>query len=113
MKRDWQEKMVEVRFVGHHARSNAVLGISSEGLKVGMAAKRLSEKERWSMEGWGDLCGLPWDGKSRRPQSDRDGDELPRLPPPIPDLPVGRAFYVQKKDVNLTGFRQDAKGVRR
>lgn len=56
LKRDWEEKMIEVRFVGHHARSNAVLGISSDGLKVGMAAKRLSEKDRWNLEGWGDLC---------------------------------------------------------
>ena len=110
-KRDWEFRMIEVRFVGHHARTNAVLGISSEGLKVGIAVKRLSEKERWDSSGWNELCGYPWDVNSKRQQSDREGDEPPpRLPPPIPELPFARAFYVQRKDVNLHGFREGCKG---
>lgn len=110
VKRDWEYKLVEVRFVGHHARSNAVLGLSSEGLKVGMAVKRLGIKERWSFDGWSELRGLPWDVNSKRQQSDRDGEETPRLPPPIPDLPMSRAFYVQRKDVNLYGYSEGCKG---
>eukprot|EP00435_Cladocopium_sp_Y103_P054970 s324_g18.t1 len=47
---DWEQINVPVRFVGPHARTNSVMGLSSEGLKMGQAVKRLSYDRRWSKE---------------------------------------------------------------
>ena len=60
-KRDWQPKMVEARFVGHHSRTPSIIGLTPNGVVYGQCAKRLPREERWPIEGWGQLKGLPWD----------------------------------------------------
>ena len=102
----------------HHARTNSVLGLSEEGLKIGLAANRVSLADRWSKEGLDELCGFPWDLKSKTgmkegthrlplPSADRS-----RLPPPVQDLPDSRAFYVKKAAVEKHGYTAGCKGMR-
>ena len=107
-----------VRFVGHHARTNSVMGLSSDGLKIGLAVKRLPPSQRWSTDGIEELAGFPWDLASRT--GVREGTHLrpalpsvgrARLAPPTPDLPPdARAFYVRKADVERHGFTDNCKG---
>lgn len=100
----WQERLTKVRFVGHHSRTNAVLGLAGDGLHVGSAVKRLSEDDRWSRAGLEDIGALPWDLKSRASQDAgtrlvEQAEKRVRLPPPPPETPDARAFYVTKKDI--------------
>ena len=63
LKRDWEARMVPVRYVGHHNRTASVMGLTPEGVKLGSGVSRLPEQQRWTLEGWSDLKGLPWDLK--------------------------------------------------
>ena len=62
-RRDWEPQLIEVRYVGHHARSGSVMGLTEDGVKFGSGVKRLASGERWLKEGWDKLRGLPWDLK--------------------------------------------------
>ena len=46
-KRDWKPRMTEVRFVGYHSRTGALLGLTRDGLKIGTRVSRLPALERW------------------------------------------------------------------
>ena len=116
---DWEAMAVPVRFVGHHARTNAVMGLSEDGLKIGQAVKRLPEDKRWTLDGLDELRGYPWDVKSRSrvsegshvPRLPAPSRDVPRIPPPIDVLPsLGRAFYVMKTDVEKHGYTDGCKG---
>ena len=112
-KRDWEQRMIEVRYVGHHSRSGAILGLTPGGLRVGAAVRRLGEDLRWKSEGLEDLGGLPWDVKKRAAgERLESGQRAPRLPPPAPDTPDARAFYVQKKDIDRFGYSEDCRGCK-
>ena len=112
-KRDWEQRMIEVRYVGHHSRSGAILGLTPDGLRVGAAVRRLGEDLRWKSEGLDDLGGLPWDVKKRAiGERLESGQRAPRLPPPAPDTPDARAFYVQKKDIDKFGYSEDCRGCK-
>ena len=67
---DWEPMSVAVRFIGHHARTNSVMGLSEDGLKIGQAVKRLSMDQRWTQDGLEELTGYPWDVKSRARSSE-------------------------------------------
>ena len=60
-KRDWEPRLIEARFVGQHARTGAMLGLTADGVIYGRLGRRLPAEERWSLEGWDSLKGLPWD----------------------------------------------------
>ena len=60
-KRDWQPRMVEARFVGHHSRTQSIIGLTPDGVVYGQCAKRLPREERFPIAGWNELKGLPWD----------------------------------------------------
>ena len=62
---DWEPMSVAVRFVGYHARTNAMIGLSEDGLKLGQAVKRLSKEQRWTKEGLDELVLYSWVVKSR------------------------------------------------
>ena len=51
-KRDWQPRMVEARFVGHHSRTQSIIGLTPDGVVYGQCAKRLPREERWPIAGW-------------------------------------------------------------
>lgn len=108
-KMDWEPRMVPVRYVGHHARTGAVVGLSADGVKVGQVAKRLPTSERWSFDGWEDIKGLPWDTNPDRREAPAElGEPGVALPAGAPaaaeDRPFEkRNFYVKKTDVAKYG----------
>ena len=104
-KRDWEQRMIEVRYIGHHSRSGSILGLTSDGLRLGAAVRRVGEGLRWRSDGIEELAGLPWDVKRKTPGVPREsGERAPRLPPPVPETPDARGFYVQKKDITEHGY---------
>ena len=52
---------MEARYLGHHARTGAMIGMTADGIVCGRLGRRLPEAERWDQTGWHDLKGLPWD----------------------------------------------------
>ena len=61
VKRDWEPRLIEARYLGQHARTGAVIGITADGIVCGRLGRRLPEAERWDQTGWQDLKGVPWD----------------------------------------------------
>ena len=61
VKRDWEPKLIEARYLGQHARTGAMIGITTDGIVYGRLGRRLPEAERWDQTGWQDLKGVPWD----------------------------------------------------
>ena len=53
--------MQEGRYLGHHGRTGALLIMTDQGVVRGSGARRVPEERRWSLEGWDNLRGLPWD----------------------------------------------------
>ena len=61
VKRDWEPRLIEARCLGQHARTGAMIGITTDGIVCGRLGRRLPEAERWDQTGWQDLKGVPWD----------------------------------------------------
>ena len=59
VKRDWELKLIEARYLGQHARAGATIGITTDGIVCGRLGRRLPEAERWDQTGWQDLKGVP------------------------------------------------------
>ena len=47
--------------VGQHARTGAMIGLKPDGVITGRLGRKLSESDRWIVEGRSDLRGAPWD----------------------------------------------------
>ena len=109
-KRDWESRMVEARYIGHHARSNAVMGLTSSGVKFGYAVSRLPEKDRWLCDGLGELKGAPWDIQPEFSRAPRTPSVVPRVAVLKPEEQSTRSFYVQRKDVEKHGYTQMCPG---
>ena len=60
VKRDWEPRLIEARYLGQHARTGAMMGITADGIVSGRLGRRLPEAERWVQTGWQDLKGVPW-----------------------------------------------------
>ena len=61
VKRDWEPRLVEARYLGQHARTGAMMGITAaDGIVCGRLGRRLPEAERWDQTAWQDLKGVPW-----------------------------------------------------
>ena len=58
VKRDSEPRLIEARYLGQHARTGAMIGITTDCERLG---RRLHEAERWDQTGWQDLKGVPWD----------------------------------------------------
>ena len=58
---DWQERVIECRFVGQHARTGAMIGLKPECVITERLGRRLPERDRWLVECRSDLRGAPWD----------------------------------------------------
>ena len=61
VKRDWEPRLIEARYLGQHARTGAMIGVTTDGIDCGRLGRRLPEAERWDQTGWQDLNGVPWD----------------------------------------------------
>ena len=59
-KRDWEPRMIPVRYVGHHAKQGNVMGLAPDGLKRAEGCTRLPYEQKWRYEGWTELKGFPW-----------------------------------------------------
>ena len=104
-KRDWEPRLIPVTYMGHHARTGSVVGITEDGIKFGESARRLPVEDRWSLEGWDKLRGLPWDlkPKEREAPLECQDHEVPVLAP-RPMMPETiREFYVRRTDVEQYG----------
>ena len=104
-KRDWEPRLILVRYMGHHARTGSIVGLTEEGVTFGESAKRLPVEDRWALEGWDKLRGLPWDlkPKEREAPLDCQDDQAPvLLQRPVPPE-VTREFYVRRTDVEQYG----------
>ena len=61
VKRHWEPRLIEARYLGQHARTGAMIRITTDGIVCGRLGRRLPEAERWDQTGWQDLKGVPWD----------------------------------------------------
>ena len=109
-KRDWRTKMVKARFVGHHARTGSILGLTPNGLVLGGGSARLAKSERWDPAGIEELKGLPWDTKVREvnvPAVGAGERQPQRLAAPVRgEDPGSRAFCAahRHREVRLHGW---------
>ena len=55
VKRDWEPRLIEAWYLGQHARTGAMMGITADGIVCGRPKRRLPEAERWDQTGWQDL----------------------------------------------------------
>ena len=46
VKRDWEPRLIEARYLGQHARPGATIGITTDGIVRGRLGRRLPEAER-------------------------------------------------------------------
>ena len=105
-KRDWEPRMIPVRYVGHHARTGAVIGLTSQGVRIGQVARRLPAAERRSTDGWEDLKGLPWSlvpDERDAPVDLGEGAVFPPVPAAPEVDPQPRNFYVRRAGVAKHG----------
>ena len=116
-KRDWEARMVPIRYVGHHHKTASVMGLTPEGLKLGSGLSRLPEEQRWTLEGWSDLQGLPWDlkpGERDAPMAVQGaGESIPVMvtgPGQQEEEKVTRNFHVRRKHLEEFGFTPGCPG---
>ena len=55
VKRDWEPRLIEARYLGQHARLGATIDMVTDGIVCGRLGRRLPEAERWDQTGWQDL----------------------------------------------------------
>ena len=46
VKKDWEPRLIEARFLGQHSRTGAMIGITADGIVCGRLGRRLPEAER-------------------------------------------------------------------
>ena len=101
--------MQEGRYLGHHGRTGALLIMTDQGVVRGSGARRVPEERRWSLEGWDNLRGLPWDVqppervvalKDLVSGSDVGANPLPRA---ASGVAQDRRMYVTKADFERFG----------
>ena len=56
-----QQKLYLGRDLGHHARTGSILIMTTEEVVEAAGFRRMNEENRWSVEHWNALRGLPWD----------------------------------------------------
>ena len=52
VERDWEPRLIEARYLGQHALTGAMIGITADGIVRGRLGRRLPEAERWDQTGW-------------------------------------------------------------
>ena len=90
--------MIPVRYMGQHAHTGSIIGLTKDGVKFGESANRLPVEDRWNPEGWDELRGLPWDLKPQQREAPADGTtSSPRA------CDTQMDFYVRRTDVEDFG----------
>ena len=64
VKRDWEPRLTEARYLGQHARTGAMIGITADGIVCGRLGRRLPEAERWDQTSWQEPVGSSIDGRA-------------------------------------------------
>ena len=107
VKRGWEPKLIEARYLGQHARTGAVMGIAADGIVCGRLGRRLPEAERWDQTGWQDLKGVPW---NLRPTGVREPEVNIEAQPGAAEAERrkrGRPEPVRARDATQQGVREN------
>ena len=56
-----QPKLYVGRYLGHHARTGSILIMTTDGVVKAAGFRRMNEENRWNVDSWNALRGLPWD----------------------------------------------------
>ena len=102
------------RYVGTASRNADLLIMTSEGISRGHSLHRRPEDEKWPVEGFDVLRGLPWrmSGPQERASPNRVG--MPALegeqPAPQHRDFKARNLYVMKSDIELYGYTPQCPG---
>ena len=101
--------MREGRYLGHHSRTGSLLVMTDKGVVVGTGARRVPEERRWTLDGWDNLRGLPWDVQPAEKEvtlkdlvsgADAHMNLLPRVEA---GEPQDRRRYVTRADIDKFG----------
>eukprot|EP00971_Amphidinium_carterae_P307896 6118997-Amphidinium_carterae.1 len=101
-------KLLVGHYLGYHARTGALLVITTEGIVHAAGLRRASSEERWGGPEWSRLAGVPWDARGVHSVSEEDGKvaveaaAVPFVPVAVP-LPSVRRRYVTKADLRRFG----------
>ena len=61
VKRDWEPRLIEARYLGQYARTGAMTGITADGIVCGRLGCRLLDAGCWDQTCRQDLKGVSWD----------------------------------------------------
>ena len=64
-----QPKLYVGRYLGHHARTGSILIMTTEGVVKNTGFRRTNEENRWTVDRWNALRGLPWDVTEREAEA--------------------------------------------
>ena len=98
---EMQPKLFVGRYLGHHARTGSILIMTIDGVAKAAGFRRMNEKNRWNVDSWNGLCGVPWDVTERGAEA-AGAIQAPR--PQIIHLPSApRRRYVTRADLRKYG----------
>ena len=119
-KDDFEARMLEGLYVGHHERTSGLLILTENGLIAGKTFMRVPADRRWATHrgaegGAGEVRGLPWDPKldaaGTRVPTIAEGEE--RMVPIVAQVvvaPQQRDRYVLKADIEKYGATDGCPG---
>ena len=102
------------RYIGTASRNADLMIMTSEGISRGHSVHRRPEDEKWPVEGFAELRGLPWrmTGPQERAPPNRVG--MPALEGEQPAAQQrdfkARNLYVMKSDIELYGYTPQCPG---
>ena len=80
-----QPKLYVGRYLGHHARNGIILIMTTDAVVKNAWRRRMNEENRWNVDSWNALRGLPWDVTERGAEA-AEAVQAPR--PQIIHLPL-------------------------
>ena len=96
-----QPKLYVGQYLGHHARTSSIFIVTTDGVVKAAEFRRMSEENRWNVDSWHALRGLPWYVTERGADA-AEAVEAPR--PQVVHLPLApRRRYVTRADLRKYG----------